>query len=84
MRVSRAEVTKIIMRLFNLGSIEYQSIFADAHSTDCFYTYVSYATKHGLIDGYLREDGPNMFQPNTYITRAEFSKLATLANLIQD
>jgi len=71
--ITRAEVTTIFFRLLKddvRGSnLAYTNAFSDADSDDWFNTAVSTMSKLGIVNGRKA----NKFDPNAYITRAEFA-----------
>ncbi len=72
--ITRAEAAQMFYNIAknkNTGSINYS--FSDLNSNDWYYTPIYYLTSNGLMQGY--SDGT--IRPNNYITRAEFTKMAT-------
>ncbi len=66
--ITRAEFLK--MALLSAGenpSYTTGVYYRDVRSTDWYYSYVSYGTSRGYVNGYAN----NEFRPNAYITRAE-------------
>jgi len=73
--ISRAEVTKIVLKLFNWGTSEFQNVFSDVFANDWFAKYVIQGFHTGLLVGYPQPDGTVKFMPNQPITRAEALKI---------
>lgn len=71
--ITRAEVTTIFFRLLKNevrdGNLTYTNSFVDIHAEDWFDTAVSTMSKLGIVNGRTT----NRFEPNAYITRAEFA-----------
>lgn len=83
--ITRAEVTKIVLRLFALFDEKAQSkvldlmnqadAFKDIKSNDWFAAYVTQGFTQKLVKGYQLADGSFEFRPNQPITRAEALKI---------
>lgn len=66
--VTRAEFLKMTLLGLDMDPYAVSSVdYDDVDSHDWYYTYVTYATAKGIVDGY--SDGN--FRPNDYINRAE-------------
>ena len=79
--ITRAEVAAIFARLMvekmRVGET-YHSIYTDVHVGDWYYNYIGYLTRYNILNGY--PDGS--FKPDNPITRAEFSKVASMFDKI--
>jgi|GEM_PF-1509475 len=76
--ISRAEVTKIVLKLFQLGTSDFKNVFADVHQGDWFATYVVQGAKLKILLGFVN-NGVTEFRPNQPITRAEALKVLLVA-----
>ncbi len=72
--ITRAEAIAILIRMLQEKMPEYQNTFSDVSNDNWYANYVAFAKLTGLATGF--EEGT--FRPNQMITRAEFSKMATL------
>lgn len=73
--VTRAEVSKIVIKLFDWGTSDFVDVFTDVHEGDWFSKYVIQGYRTGTIVGYMGADGKPEFRPNQPITRAEALKI---------
>lgn len=74
-RITRAEVAKIVMKLFDWGTSDFVSVFSDVYEGDWFSEYVIQGYRTGTIVGYMGADSKPEFRPNQPITRAEALKI---------
>ncbi len=66
--VTRAEFLKMTLLGLEMDPYAVSGVYYDdVSSRDWFYSYITYATSRGIVDGY--SDGS--FRPNDYITRGE-------------
>ncbi len=82
--ISRAELVKIILNTYNLGTDPWEELFLDVFETDWFAGYVTRAANLNIVIGFVNEDGTTSFKPNQNITRAEALKVALEAKGIND
>lgn len=69
--ITRAAALKIILAAAGFEVSDTSNDFTDVNSNDWFAPYVSFASKNGIVNGYL--DGS--FGPGRNITRAEVAKI---------
>lgn len=72
--ITRAEVTALIVRAFNIPADQYPGRFNDVEAGDWYDGVIQTAAANGLISG---DDG--YFRPNDEITREELGKMIVLA-----
>ncbi len=73
--ITRAEVIKTTLRLFDMGESRYENIFADVGPDDWFAPYVIQGATLGIIRGYDQDQAQPLFKPEQPITRAEALKI---------
>ncbi len=72
--ITRAEVSQMFYNISNDKSMgNYNYYFKDLDTSDWYYTSMYYLASRGIINGY----SDSTIRPNSYITRAEFVKIAT-------
>jgi hypothetical protein len=72
---TRAELVKIVLNTYNIGTIPFENLFTDVIENDWFAQYVTTAAKRDIVKGYVNPDGTSQFKPNQNITRAEALKV---------
>ncbi|MDO5708260.1 MAG: S-layer homology domain-containing protein [Andreesenia angusta] len=70
--MSRGEASKIMIGVLNINPDGSESDFADLGKGHWAYSYVSYLSNKGIINGY----GDKTFRPNSSISRAELAKIS--------
>ena len=81
--MTRAEAAAMFARLMVESMYinhHYQATFSDVKPSDWFYREVEYLASYGIINGYDEKGGGRYFNPQGYITRAEFAKMASKFN----
>ncbi len=81
---TRAELVKIALNTYQLGTSLFEDSFLDVKSADWFAGYVIRAAKLGIVEGYINADKSSNFKPHQSITRAEALKVILKAKAIQD
>lgn len=81
---TRAELVKIILNTYDMGTAPWQNLYPDVLWEDWFAEYVTQASLLGIVEGYVQEDGINIFKPNQPITRAEALKVTLKTKGITD
>lgn len=81
---TRAELVKIVLNTYNLGTASFGNSFLDVFENDWFAPYVISAARRGILIGYVNPDGTADFKPNQYITRAEALKIMLATKGITD
>lgn len=83
--ISKAELVKIALKSFKLGTVAFETMFRDVSSTNWFAPYVIKAAKLGIVEGYIINAGIQpFFRPDQYVTRAEALKILLKAKGITD
>ncbi len=83
--ISRAELVKIALGSFKLGTSSYERLFQDVFASNWFAPYVIRAAKLGIVEGYIiNEQTLPFFKPNQSVTRAEAVKILLTAKGITD
>jgi len=67
--VTRAELTKLLVKALNLPAVETATTFVDVPATAWYADYIAAAAGAGLVKGY--EDGS--FRPDAFVTREELA-----------
>lgn len=63
--ITRAELTKLVVTLYNLKSAETESNFNDVDKAAWYYSYINAGVKNGIING----TGEGLFSPDMNVTR---------------
>ena len=86
--ITRAEGALVLARIYGLDYTNIRESEITTKYTDINETYleakqaITAASKAGLINGYLEDDGTYTYRPNNMMTKAEFMKI--LACMIQE
>jgi len=71
--ISRAEIVKLINKVFKINVTPKSECFSDVKASDWFFKDIACAQKEGYITGYPN----NTFKPNNRITREEVAVIIT-------
>lgn len=86
--ITRAEGALVLARIYGLDYTKIKESEITTKYTDIDATYfeaqqaITAASKAGLINGFLEDDGTYTYRPNTLMTKAQFMKI--LACMIQE
>ncbi len=81
---TRAELVKVVLNTYNLGTSPFENLFLDVFESDWYAKYVTRSAMLGVVIGYINEDGTANFKPNQNITRAEALKVMLRTKGITD
>ena len=80
--INRAEAMKILFKGANIETLTVgvENPFTDVDPQAWYYPYIMAAYKNKIVEGYPTEEGTRELRPDQSITRAEFAKIAVVAD----